>query len=559
MEDTKIDQGKSTTLPDESNNLILSRADWRFLLSNQNPKRSVVFARGILVDAVEMISESIVIGGSDYQNDDCDLAVAVDPDNETLKKAWSFLQPGGSIYIEWILGPFSRIRSIKTKLEAIGFQDVTFYMPKPDPSDSPSEIWIPLVPNVVAYYLLRIKCENKKEHMLKQLRKGICRLMCLISPNVFTIYPWLMNTKTKKYKVCSIAYKPHLTNATTNSPPHTTVKPESATNMPDIVDACLSSLDRYDKSKEISILMLTERGGFERIILFVFAGYDSNPTFVIKIPRTSVPGSSLEREAKVLKALKKGFQAIEGIPRILFEGYEYGIASIGETFINGTEIYNVITESTYQDLAMKMTLWLAQFAQQTKTSCSQNLKDSYKEQIVTNFIELYSSVLTPFQINQIYKTLEKLEPKFRVCVHNDLGPWNVLIDSDGKLGVIDWELGHLNGLPLTDLIMFIIWMCFQIEETYKSRHYRQSYRNILDLSTSTGRVFEYCLRHYSEKLDIPFSDIGAYRLLTLLIQARIEIPQLIADKQSSDEAIKSLEDGFYLQLVKEELLHTREF
>jgi hypothetical protein len=40
----------------------------------------------------------------------------------------------------------------------------------------------------------------------------------------------------------------------------------------------------------------------------------------------------------------------------------------------------------------------------------------------------------------------------RAIEHGDMGPPNLLRRRDGSLGVIDWETGQLDGLPLVDLI-----------------------------------------------------------------------------------------------------------
>lgn len=550
MENTKINQNQSNTI--SSYYLVLSRVDWRFLLSEQTPKRSLVFADGILADAVKMISESIVANCSGPINNECDLAVAVDPDNKTLKQAWSCLQPGGSIYIEWVLRPFSGIKSVKRKLEEIGFQNVTFFMPQPDPADNPSEIWIPMVQNVVSYYLRGKKYEKKGGNFLNQFKRAICNVLCLFYPIKPITYFWLMNTNLIRYKVCSIASKPIVTGVQKISPSYEGANQKAVTNIPNIVDECLNNLDTDDKSNEVSVLMLTERGGFEKIILFIFIGNDSFPRFVIKFPRTDEPGSSLEKEARVLTNLQNGLQPIKCVPNILYNGYKFGIPIIGETFIHGTTISNIITKINFQDLAMKMTEWLVELAVNTK---SQDLQDDYKEQILSSFINSYYSVLTPTLIKQIDDILQGVEPKFRVCTHNDLGLWNVLINtSDGMLGIIDWDAGQMNGFPLTDFIMFFMWMSFQIDEAYKFKQYRTSYRNMLDSSTLTGRVYNQCLQYYTNKLDIPSFDTPAYRLIGLLIQAKHEFPHLVTEKQTLNKTCIGPDKGFYYQLIREELL-----
>ena len=78
-------------LPEQTRNGLLRRVDWRFLLPNPSPAKTVCFATGALADAVALISDVVVTGG-DGLTADCDLAVTVDPDETTLRAAWAALR-----------------------------------------------------------------------------------------------------------------------------------------------------------------------------------------------------------------------------------------------------------------------------------------------------------------------------------------------------------------------------------------------------------------------------------------------------------------------------------
>jgi aminoglycoside phosphotransferase (APT) family kinase protein len=47
----------------------------------------------------------------------------------------------------------------------------------------------------------------------------------------------------------------------------------------------------------------------------------------------------------------------------------------------------------------------------------------------------------------------------RVLHHRDYGPWNVLVDADGRVSVIDWEVAA-DGPPLVDLVYFVVHWCW---------------------------------------------------------------------------------------------------
>src|SRR5436190_11521159 len=129
-------------LPEHTRNAQLRRVDWRFLLTNPRPTRTVCFATGALADAVALISD-VVVGGEREPLTDCDLAVAVNPDATTLRNAWNALRPGGSIYIEWrscVRGPGPAAR----RLRRVGFGDVRSYWPYPNPAKYRPQLWVPL-------------------------------------------------------------------------------------------------------------------------------------------------------------------------------------------------------------------------------------------------------------------------------------------------------------------------------------------------------------------------------------------------------------------------------
>jgi len=513
----------------------------------------------ILAEAVGLISEHTVMR-TNHEGNECDLIVAVDPDDITLKQAYSYLQPAGSIYIEWILSPISNIRFIKRKLEAIGFRNVAFYMPKPDPSDfPPAVIWVPLVQNVVVDYLTGNSRKYKKETASKRLLILFRRIIILLFPKLLTSYPWLASSGKKKFKICSIATKP-IGNIFTaiNTSNTSATGSELIESIPDIIEECLKNIGLHDKSLKTNILMLSERGGFEKVIMFVFTELDNKPSFILKLPKSDEAKLSLKTEEDVLYKLHQKFKVNEGIPKIIFDSNKSGLAPIVETFIDGVPLSNILTNDNYKSLSMEVTVWLSELAQYTKTLSNEDLKIDYKTNIVSTFIKFYESVLTPMQIEKIYDILGKLELGYRVCVHNDLGHWNILVKSNGSLGVIDWEISDLAGYPFTDLIMILMWMSFHREKERIDQYYLEFYREMLDSSTYTAKVTNECLEYYAYRLNIPLIHIPAFRLLTLLIQADIEYPHLISSMQESNKDTMCLEKSFYIKLIKEELLHSGE-
>ena len=58
-----------------------------------------------------------------------------------------------------------------------------------------------------------------------------------------------------------------------------------------------------------------------------------------------------------------------------------------------------------------------------------------------------------FLIDQVAQLL--VEPPPTVLFHGDLGTWNLLVDQDDRVRILDWESAELHGPPLWDLFYFL--------------------------------------------------------------------------------------------------------
>ena len=132
-------------------NRILRRADWRFLLPNPKPATSICFANGLLTQAVAAISDR-VIESTNHPVGDCDLAVALNPTQQTLQAAWTALRPGSVCYMEWTSPLAGGPVKLRQRLESIGFTDAVCYWSWPNHTSA--LYWLPIeAPHVIQYFL----------------------------------------------------------------------------------------------------------------------------------------------------------------------------------------------------------------------------------------------------------------------------------------------------------------------------------------------------------------------------------------------------------------------
>ncbi len=524
-------------------NKLLRRADWRFLLPNPQPAKSVCFANGLLGKAVGLVSDCVVDAQSDPPGD-CDLAVAIDPDHTTLRAAWTSLHPGGSCYTEWYSPLAGGLKGIRRRLEAAGFQHVTCYWCWPRPVLSRSEYWLPLeAPGALRYFLRgRAPARNVIHRLLR-----VAWLLCVRIGLIFPVYAIARKT----------AFRPGHEPSTAGPMQSVGRRPLDASGVtPDLwttIRAHWQSWGFGRPPETFSSLMLT--GGsrsFSKVVALVFAEPDHHPRLAVKMPRVpeAVPG--LTREATTLRAIQSlRPSGVRGAPRVLFCQELAGLLTVGETALTGRPLSTLVRRNNYRDLALKATDWLSDLAGRSALCPRANWWDRLVEPLLADFRESFGPVIDPGMFRDTRDTVATLGSLPLVCEQRDFAPWNVLVTPDGELAVLDWESAELRGLPAQDLIYFLTHLAFDLDGAWT----RESYRATLDPSTFTGRVVSECLARYISQIGLDGAAIGPLRLLVWLLHSRSEYQRFVADVAGRPEP-RILRRSLFVSLWEEELRYT---
>jgi len=141
---------------------------------------------------------------------------------------------------------------------------------------------------------------------------------------------------------------------------------------------------------------------------------------------------------------------------------------------------------------------------------------------------------------------------FLVCEHRDLAPENININSEGKIGVMDWEHSKLYGLPALDLIFFLTHTCIDHKLEPNTKTLEERYRKMIDPNTFTGTIYNECIDYYTTKLGIPHTAISNLRLMTWIVRAYIKF----FDVSTGTLKLNPLSEGkrFVINLWEEEVL-----
>jgi aminoglycoside phosphotransferase (APT) family kinase protein len=104
----------------------------------------------------------------------------------------------------------------------------------------------------------------------------------------------------------------------------------------------------------------------------------------------------------------------------------------------------------------------------------------------------------------VARTLALLEPLVAaevplVCEHGDLSEPNLIWLEDGRLGVVDWELAVLDGLPAQDLCFFLAYAAFARARAESLDSQRQAFHEAFVAPRAWARP---TLASHLETLDI---------------------------------------------------------
>ena len=493
-----------------ADNVLLRRVDWRFLLSNPKPAKSIIFGGTGLKEPLTIISECVIEASTDLKDSDFELAVASEPNTETIQKIFSALKPGGDCYVEWLLTPFARTKSLEAKLAAAGFCNIKSYIPIPNQIQHPAKIWVPLnAPEAINYSLKLYFKNNGKKTFIRRIRE----ILWLLGPKPIAAFPWLLSSRPNNLLISTVAQKP-------------TLHPKN--------------------HQTTSKLMLTEGEDLDnKPTLFPFIKGERNPSSVIKTTRVARYAYQLENETKTLQSLER-YPGLSGIPKVLFADYSSGFFTVGETFIEGIQVSKIITKGNYRDLALKTTSWLIKLGMETK------MPNQYGSRLAHSMLSELTTHLNISEeiVEETRPIINNLRFRYSVCGHRDLAPQNVLMDAKGNLGVIDWEESSLIWVPALDLIFFLTLQNFYLENAWETGKYLEAYRNLLNPATFAGGVFNECLNLYSSQFEIDFEDRRALRILAIMTWLHAHMPDFINNPSH-------LANNVFYNLWEEELIRLK--
>lgn len=308
--------------------------------------------------------------------------------------------------------------------------------------------------------------------------------------------------------------------------------------------------------ERLSWLLLT--GGehsSNKAVGLVFAGQEAQPRFAVKMPRVpaSVPG--LLREKGMLEQIQSSLNRIEGVPRALFCEQRGSFVALGETVLSGVPLYTKLGRENYRQYASQAVDWLAALAGDVTPVPKESWWGRLVEPVVQEFGQAFGSVVESQQLTLARDSLVTLGALPLVVEQRDFSPWNLNVDANGRLFVLDWESAELSGLPLVDLIYFLTNAGFFLDGAWRTGRFRESYRTALDRTTFTGSVQAEVLALYASRVGVSAEAFPPLRALTWMVHANSEYRRLVGGAEPTRERLR---ENLFLKLWEEDLKNLEE-
>lgn len=511
-------------------NAVLRRADWRFLLSGDMLRVTIRSSDTTLSDAVALFAhESGAQIGVETQSD---LVIATDPGASSLKSARAMLRRGGWLYTEWHSSFVGVQRRARNALSSAGFTDVALY--EPWPSVKASRFWLPVDdPGALRHFWSMQRGGGTR---LRQLGRLVRELIWRLRWQTGLIVP-----------VCAVGR---------TAPARTTESPPQR-GLLDIVRDGWPDWGLDGVPGRLSCLMLT--GGTQSIskcVALIFQEPCYRPRLVVKLPRVPDSIPALAREAAVLERLHSRHPGVlAGLPRVIFCGEKSGRMLLLETALSGTPLEKVVRRGNFRALAFRVTDWLADFAQHTVRHWTYDWLERIAEPVIDEFALSFHELADRSLLHRTRDTLATIGPLPIMPEHRDFSPWNILLDSQETLNVLDWESATLEGLPALDLIYFLTYLAFKLDDVpidTTSQRLRRAYRRTLDPATFTGSVRKACLDCYSARLGLDSDRLHRLAPLVWLIHSRSDYGRFAADAGEAPDQ-DALQRSVFLSLWEEEM------
>lgn len=194
--------------------------------------------------------------------------------------------------------------------------------------------------------------------------------------------------------------------------------------------------------------------GSQKLIMFLIAPCDAEPSVAVKITRDPRYNDRLENESDMLTKLAQlSPEAGGGAPTLHFHTTAWGSAVSAQSAVLGSDLRAHLAHRP--ELVGRVATWMSEMALATRTPIVGDELHRCLGDLIDWYVKVYP---VPGETESFLRVqaerLAGLE-LHAVMQHGDPGPWNAIVTPDDAVAFLDWEAGEARGLPLWDLFYFL--------------------------------------------------------------------------------------------------------
>jgi aminoglycoside phosphotransferase len=212
----------------------------------------------------------------------------------------------------------------------------------------------------------------------------------------------------------------------------------------------------------IPFVLLTPRFRASRHVVVLVLGHGAQPALVVKIARLAGDAAGVDHEAGVLRRLQEASAgSLDTIPQLVLREQWRGHHLLVETALLGLPLSPAYVRRHPEQTVAATLEWLDHLA--AVSVVLDETDDRFARLLVRPLSMLGDALGQSDERDAAARTLARLEPLRMaevapVAEHGDLSHPNLLLLRDGRVGVVDWELADLRGLPAHDLFVFLAYV-----------------------------------------------------------------------------------------------------
>ncbi|MDZ7267829.1 MAG: phosphotransferase [candidate division KSB1 bacterium] len=308
----------------------------------------------------------------------------------------------------------------------------------------------------------------------------------------------------------------------------------------------LASQQGVDLSRYRCGVSARGRYNSNKTIFFLFAEQSSRPELIIKMTRAPEFNFRLENEQRMLLRLQEQRSVPpDTFPEPVFFGHHAGLAICCQRAVHGVPFRSRTHGTSACPFARQAIDWLVQVAAGSapENRVAATAPAAVLQTLFERFTGLYqlSPAERDFLQKQIARVAASRRPFPSVLQHGDPGTWNMLVSAQGRVSVIDWEAGEVQGMPLWDLFYFMRSYGNWMARRQGLRDALQGFRSMLLAASPLSALLAQTVARYCAVTSLDRALVGPLFFTCWLHRAL---------KEASRLTPATLAEGHYYRLLK---------